>query len=536
MRLVICSLFVLGLADGAFAATLTCANTTQSAFSTQYSAASDGDTIIIPAGGSSGSPTAWTGVTIDKAITIQGTLSGTNWATFLKNTSDYIFKVDVSSDKKIRISYIDFDHNNTFNQDDKAAIYINDANGSHTTNLRIDHCYFGPGGSRTINGVAWWWGVIDHCYFNDSDSDISLVGFDRQLDSGNDGTYQWTRSKVIGDTNRVVIENNTFHKDNGITSDPNEILYGQGTSRAIFRYNYIDGTSLTSFKTYWLDAHGKFGSGASGQIYGTIGYEVYGNTVNVHHGADINIRGGRHQVYSNTVTTISGNPSWLMKDEGADTYGVPPGPVTASSYNASPATTGGQWTTNCFWWANTVNGSAFNPGVASSSTAYVVQNTHYFLRAPTTGDSSEIVNGSTLRQLAYPHPRVTAEDGGADTTAPTVSSASINSAGTSLTVTLSETCANGSGGSGGWTISVNGGSGQTATYSSGSSSSSFVFTVPTVYSGQTVTVSYTQPGNGVEDTSGNDLATVSGTSVTNNSTQVAPGATVPAKRLSVRRR
>jgi hypothetical protein len=394
-----------------FGATNIAANATRAAFATTYSSSVDGDTIIIPAGGTASSPIVWSpGFDINKAITIQGTLSGTNWATFVKNATDYIFKVDVSSDKKIRISYIDFDHNNTFNQSDKAAIYINDANGSHTTNLRIDHCYFGPGGSRTINGVAWWWGVIDHCYFNNSDSDISLVGFDRQLDSGNDGTYQWTRSKVIGDTNRVVIENNTFHKDNGITSYPNEVLYGQGTSRAIFRYNYIDATSFTAFPTPWLDAHGKFGSGASGQIYSTIGYEAYGNTVNVHHGADINLRGGRHQIYSNTVTTISGNPSWLMKDEGADTYGVPPGPVRAASYNSSPATTGGQWTTNCFWWANTVNGSAFNPGVASSSTAYVVQNTHYFLRAPTTGDSSEIVNGSTLRQLAYPHPRVAAED------------------------------------------------------------------------------------------------------------------------------
>lgn len=106
--------------------------------------------------------------------------------------------------------------------------------------------------------------------------------------------------------------------------------------------------------------------------------------------------------------------------------------------------------------------------------------------------------------------------------APTVSSATIDSAGTQLTVVLSETCSNGSGGSGGWTISANGGGAQTATYSSGSGSSTFIFSVPTVYQGQTVTVSYTQPGNGVENGSGTDLATFSGASVTNNSTQQQP--------------
>lgn len=401
---------------GSFAATLTCANTTQSAFVTQYNAASDGDTIIIPAGGSAGSPTSWTGVTINKAITIQGTLSGTNWATFIRNPTDYIFKVDVSSDKKIRICYIDFDHTGTFSGSDKAAIYINDANGGHTTNLRIDHNYFGAYGSKTIGGWCWFWGVIDHNYFKNSDSDIFLTGHDRNNDSGNDGTYQWTRSKVIGDTNRVVIESNTFRKDTGITADPNEILYGQGSPRAIFRFNWVDATANTGQKTYVIDAHGKFGSGSSGQEYSTISYEIYGNTINVDSGGNINLRGGRHLVYSNTVTTASGSPSWALKDEGADTYGVPPGPVSASSYNADNAGTGGQWITNTFCWANTLNGSTLNLAVATdglaSSAPYIIQNTHYFLRAPTTGDSSDVVNGSTLRQLVFPHPRVTAEDGG----------------------------------------------------------------------------------------------------------------------------
>lgn len=101
---------------------------------------------------------------------------------------------------------------------------------------------------------------------------------------------------------------------------------------------------------------------------------------------------------------------------------------------------------------------------------------------------------------------------------PTLSAASINSAGTGLTLNLSESCTTGSGGNGGITISPSGGA-AIATYSSGSGSTSYIYTLSrAVRIGETVTVSYVQPGNGIEATSGsNDLATFSNTSVTNNS-------------------
>jgi hypothetical protein len=416
MRLLLALFFNLTSCIGA---TLTCANTTQSAFTTQYNAASDGDTIVIPAGGSAGSPTVWTGVTIDKALTIQGTLSGTNWATFLKNASDYIFKVDVSSDKHIRICYIDFDHDGSFSGSDKSAIYINDDNGSHTTSLHIDHCYFGPSGSKTFGGGAWCWGLIDYCYFKNSDSDIFLTGHDRQQDSGafasteNDGDFQWTRSKNIGDTNRMVIENNVFRKDTGITADPNEILYGQGAPRAIFRYNWVDATANTGQNTYVIDAHGKFGPGSSGQETSVISYEIYKNTINIHHSwRSMNIRGGSSLVYSNDMTTVSGGSSWQLKDEGISSYGIP---ETDSGMNSNPTGTGGQWTTNCFQWANTINGSAvstFDVENPPDSTPYVALNTHYFNRAPQSGDSATVQSGGVLRQLVYPHPMAAEEGGG----------------------------------------------------------------------------------------------------------------------------
>jgi hypothetical protein len=107
---------------------------------------------------------------------------------------------------------------------------------------------------------------------------------------------------------------------------------------------------------------------------------------------------------------------------------------------------------------------------------------------------------------------------GADVTAPTLSSATINTAGTTLTLAFTETVSVGAGGNGGWTVALSAGT-PTLSYSSGSGSSSLVYTLSTtVNSGVTGTVAYTQPGNGLEDTAGNDLATIGSSSITNNST------------------
>lgn len=101
--------------------------------------------------------------------------------------------------------------------------------------------------------------------------------------------------------------------------------------------------------------------------------------------------------------------------------------------------------------------------------------------------------------------------------APTLASASVNSAGTQLTLNWSASCTNGAGGSGGVTISATGGA-STPTYSSGSPGSAFVYTLSrTITAGETVTVSYTQPGNGIEATTGGaDVASFSSQPVTNN--------------------
>lgn len=100
-----------------------------------------------------------------------------------------------------------------------------------------------------------------------------------------------------------------------------------------------------------------------------------------------------------------------------------------------------------------------------------------------------------------------------DTTAPTLVSAVIVG-GTVLKLTFDEAVTFGAGGNTGWTITMSGGA-ATLTYSSGDGTSALLYGISrTIADSETGTTAYTQPGNGVEDIAGNDLATIVSQAVT----------------------
>jgi hypothetical protein len=106
--------------------------------------------------------------------------------------------------------------------------------------------------------------------------------------------------------------------------------------------------------------------------------------------------------------------------------------------------------------------------------------------------------------------------------APTLSSRTIGTNGTTLTLVGSESLSVGAGGNGGFDVDcATAGTGITATYASGAPGSSLVYTLgTTVNSGDTCDLDYTQPGNGIEATTGGaDLASITSGAITNNSTQ-----------------
>lgn len=110
------------------------------------------------------------------------------------------------------------------------------------------------------------------------------------------------------------------------------------------------------------------------------------------------------------------------------------------------------------------------------------------------------------------------EDLVGDIVAPTVTGATINISGNSIAVEFSETVAVGVGGSGGFSLSTSGGS-VGLEYASGSGTSTLNFTpARTISSTETLSLTYVNPGDGIEDAAGNDLESFSGQAVTNNST------------------
>jgi len=118
----------------------------------------------------------------------------------------------------------------------------------------------------------------------------------------------------------------------------------------------------------------------------------------------------------------------------------------------------------------------------------------------------------------------------ADVTAPTISSATLGSDGTTLTIVFDEsvTIATGAG----FTVDASvTGSAIAATYDSGTGTTHTWTIADTIDSGEVVSLLYTTVADDVEDIAGNDLATIDGAgfTVTNNSTQ---GLDVAAPTLS----
>lgn len=147
--------------------------------------------------------------------------------------------------------------------------------------------------------------------------------------------------------------------------------------------------------------------------------------------------------------------------------------------------------------------------------------------------SALALNGGTIKSLSGVNATLTLASPGAsgslgnakaiviDTTAPLLTSATIPSAGTSISILFNSVVNIGAGGNGGFTTTMSGGA-VTWTYASGASSNTLVYNASrTIAAGETCSAfAYTQPGNGVEDVAGNDLASFTGqqAAVTNSST------------------
>lgn len=108
-----------------------------------------------------------------------------------------------------------------------------------------------------------------------------------------------------------------------------------------------------------------------------------------------------------------------------------------------------------------------------------------------------------------------------DTTKPTIDSASVNTAGSQLTISFSESCSRGAGFAASQ-FSFNDGSANALTYLSGDPGTSWVFTTAnTVHQGDTCTLAFDGGATSILDGAGNYADDDASITVTNNSTQSA---------------
>nr|MBF2756108.1 hypothetical protein [Gammaproteobacteria bacterium AqS3] len=119
-----------------------------------------------------------------------------------------------------------------------------------------------------------------------------------------------------------------------------------------------------------------------------------------------------------------------------------------------------------------------------------------------------------------------------DNTAPTVTAAGVD--GVTLTVTLSENMGSAKAANSAWAVSVAGSARSVSSYTLSGSTATLTL-ASAVTTGESVTLGYTKPGSGdkLQDTAGNELASLRGQTVTNNTLPLGDIQVTPAGALTI---
>jgi hypothetical protein len=397
-------------------------DTSQASVQAAVNRASDGDTVIVPAGSST-----WTSRVYirNKAITILGagigqTIIRSALPVDATNAPFYV----TCAGKAVRISGFTCAAGPG---DIKGFINIT------SQNFRVDHCAFinlissarGVSASSTANS----WGVIDHCTFQKESGSVHGV------DVYGDRDAAWNRPLSLGTTSAVYIEDCTFAWP--IPSDSAMDMYNG--ARAVFRHNTVTNASIGC---HGLD---------SGRYRSALSWEIYDNTfhVTVPLARQFHFRGGTGVVFNNRITT-SGNgrlsansievtyyratgtvifqnyvpwgfvTSTNRYDGNSDAYGWPaldqigaaPPTIPPNISDAPPPTRSLQGKSPAFAWRNTLNGARMPMAAATySGSAYpsgqpgspnvasvIKENRDFFNDTPKPGYSA----------FTYPHPLTSA--------------------------------------------------------------------------------------------------------------------------------
>lgn len=332
--------------------------------------ASNGDTIILPAGNA----TWTTQVEIRKGLTIFG--SGIGKTIITKTGGNTAIYIAVYSER-FRCSGVEFYGNN-----ESVGLEIH----GDPHDFRIDHNKFQE--CRT-HAIVFYeghqYGVIDHNQFIDnSTTDIVVYG---------DNDSSWARPVNLGGPDFVFVEDNNFD-NTGIGGDPEHAIASNTGAKYVFRYNTIS-------SVYRVDYHYAAPIDAHGYCYykrGTRAFEVYENNIYSEHSYRcMNFRGGTGVVFNNTMTGDFTKPIHMTNYRSWTSCGgtgVEPDSCT-EGYPCQDQIR------ELYFWNNTYNNEPVNATVDNRglNTDHIVENRDYFhMEKP------------DYTPYTYPHPLVAQEE------------------------------------------------------------------------------------------------------------------------------
>jgi hypothetical protein len=265
-------------AFGASAATVTAGSCAQSAVQTAVNSASDGDTVVVPAG-----TCTWSSAVSvsNKTIILRGSGSAAGGTRIQHGGgSNTLIAIEAGS-KTGKMDLSGFWFSGASNDWGGTAVQIGGPSG--WKNLRIHHNVFDGNYPWTIRGSASTHGLIDNNIFRGRAYGILLNG---------SGAADWSTPLVLGSADFFFVEDNRFEFDDfyGNTGAPVMDMYSGG--RVVFRNNTVrDGL--------W-ETHDKARSG----LVSANAYEIYNNTFtassNKWKGLDIS--SGTGAVWNNTFS------------------------------------------------------------------------------------------------------------------------------------------------------------------------------------------------------------------------------------------
>jgi len=282
-------------ATHAHAAFIFAESCSQSDVQTAIDSATDGDTVVVPAGNC-----AWKSAVrfLNKQITIQG--AGIDQTTITdETTSEWWqspFWITGAEGKPFRITGFSFNGAS----DGNGVIHIDGT----CREFRVDHCKFEDIEARAIDIFGYTYGVIDHCEF------LGNISAGLRVADVNNGDDARLRPVDLGTAHAVYVEDCTFAYDDIHNSQA--AIDAQSGGCFVFRHNSVTRSFVACHGT-------ESGYPQRGVYY----YEVYENVLSELEGYYVGMlfRGGTGVIHNNSISGFSEAGIFLANYRTTDPYG-----------------------------------------------------------------------------------------------------------------------------------------------------------------------------------------------------------------------